>query len=806
MAAAIIAARLHNQGPKESSKIAPDLMAAVNEREAEDAKHERQVLVTKASLRRINSGLRMTEEEAGQVVQKIWRGFISRARKNQLNHTSRLHLGYELHVLQQRKTRKGLFLGFVQHIFYMILLVTVFFLQHGRTVNNRYVLVETLKSYVSGLKTPSGVEFGSIGSIGDVWDWTENAFFEEFAVPDTSGRVFIRTYNQVIGSVGFTTTRVDSDSCEYRHLAWSRHMLQSRRSLLYASEFETNSSLALPSGASKCYGPTGANEPTLMSAPYGPLHDGSKWKSSSNRVGDIVYSVPLGKDPVYARRKLIELREDEFLSKETRTAQLKMAVYNNALPSLCFLSITFKVSPTGKFKSDLTIEGMNVQEYMHSDWWVQVVLEIFLLLWTLNHLFGEGRELVGLCREAGTCSGLGKYFSNAWNILDLLQCLGFIFVTCLWVFLVMDDSRNISLDTAVFVDLEDTAQLFSLYNLMFNLVILITLFAILQYTALDDRMALLTRSVFESLGDLTPFMLIFTMFVVTFGLVGHLLYGPVLVEWSTVGLAMITAIDLMMGNYVFGQLISAIGDEDVVSLLVASVFFYIYFFLMMLVVLNIVIAILMDGYASVKENQSSTIENQIKFNVEANGNVAMLAFIDQKNAVLKLWHGLSRKSHEITHTKAALTHDPWSDERWIRDLQKVVQFRKMREQTANTLRSGTLVAELKSLPSTAEHEHVSWQVMNMFQNREWQTPNNLDDPFTEPQVEGMVTQLVDYMHEQATRNRKLMQLVTEIRSEIRSVGAKRTAPPDQRAAEHPVSREGVRPSVVSDDVNKLTDS
>ena len=156
----------------------------------------------------------LTKVSAAIVAQKWWRGCVSRARKDQLNFEARLHLGYELHVLELRKRRKGLFIGFLQHMAYMALLITVFFLQHGNTVNNRYVLVETLKNYVGGLKTPSGVKFDSIGSVADVWDWTENAFFEEFA--GTSGRVYVRTYNQVIGSVGLTTTRVSDDSCTYR--------------------------------------------------------------------------------------------------------------------------------------------------------------------------------------------------------------------------------------------------------------------------------------------------------------------------------------------------------------------------------------------------------------------------------------------------------------------------------------------------------------------------------------------------------------------------------------------------------------
>ena len=63
--------------------------------------------------------LEMSLEEAALLTQKVWRGFANRARKDQLNLNAKLHLGYELHVLELRKKRKGLFIGFLQHMAYM---------------------------------------------------------------------------------------------------------------------------------------------------------------------------------------------------------------------------------------------------------------------------------------------------------------------------------------------------------------------------------------------------------------------------------------------------------------------------------------------------------------------------------------------------------------------------------------------------------------------------------------------------------------------------------------------------------------
>ena len=96
-----------------------------------------------------------------------------------------------------------------------------------------------------------------------------------------------------------------------------------------------------------------------------------------------------------------------------------------------------------------------------------------------------------------------------------------------------------------------------------------------------------------------------------FAAIGHLLYGGVLLEWSTYGYAIMTAFDLIMGNYIFAQLETGLDPADAGGIFVAVFYFYLYFLLMMLVVMNIVISILMDGYNSVKERITSTVEEQV---------------------------------------------------------------------------------------------------------------------------------------------------------------------------------------------------
>ena len=115
--------------------------------------------------------------------------------------------------------------------------------------------------------------------------------------------------------------------------------------------------------------------------------------------------------------------------------------------------------------------------------------------------------------------------------------------------LVFDSSRDVDLDTTEFINLEPQAQAFRMYNLLYNVVILGALFSMLQYTGLDDKMAMLTNTISRSLADLLPFMIIFLMFVFIFAVIGMNLYGPVLEEFSHLGKALVTSVDLIVGNY-----------------------------------------------------------------------------------------------------------------------------------------------------------------------------------------------------------------------------------------------------------------
>ena len=517
--------------------------------------------------------LDMSEERASAIIIAGWVGY--RTRNMVLNMSKNLHFGYELQIFEERKRKRGLVFGLVYHVIFMCLMFGAFHMQHGSSVSDRFQLVESIKSEISGIATPvvdfgnsGGVTFDSVSNLDEIWDWSD-------ALIGTLGgqsRVYMRTYNQIVGSMRIESTRVSNASCPYKSSAWNTYISGELRTRLSESEARHP----------ECYGHSSVG---ALVTPYGPPHDPSKWLADDLGAG-FTYKVDLGKDPRYAGYKLQEMRRDGFLSKSTRRVAISMAVYNNALPMICLVKLVFEMSPTGVLTSMYEIEAMNPMPYTSEMFWLQATFELLVMIFALLHVFGEILEVRHLMRKLGRSKGLYDYFSTFWNAMDWMEFALLAVFYVFWFKLLVDISRDVDLDTQDYVNLEEVASDFKVYNLLFNTILLLSLFSMLRFTELDHRMALLTRSISESLSDLGPFMILFSLFLCIFATIGYLLYGSLLYEWATWFQSIITAIDIIMGNYQYVALQTAVPENSLLDIIVSVVYFYVYFFLMMLITLN----------------------------------------------------------------------------------------------------------------------------------------------------------------------------------------------------------------------------
>ena len=712
-----------------------------------------------------------TRMGAAVVVQRHWRGWKSR--KESLHTAKRVNISYEIRIRELRNEKLALGNGFVNNFLLLLLLIAVFSLQHGRTVGTRFELVRALKNQMGSIKTDDGHTFDTVSSVDEIWSWTTKFFSTTSA--ETSGhkrsrttRTFICTYNQVVGSVRFATTRVGSrESCAYKNSSWTQYILGQRRKKLKDSDLE------------QCYGSI------LSESDYGPWYDPGLYVFSPSTTS---HYIDMPRDPIWAALSFEEMQKTEFLSMNTRSFSIAFTVYNNALPMLCYVRLVFEVTATGAYDSRYEIEAINVLEYLQSDFWLQVLLENILLLQTFVHARAQVHKVKNVIRgarrhSASVLTALRRHVLQFSVMLDLARTASYISHYAHWYMLVVDKSRDIDLETEDFVELDRIAKISHQYNTQFNVILIISLLHLLEYVGLDDRMALLTRSVASSVSDLIPFMILFVIFVCIFACIGHLLYGPVLVEWSTVSNSLRTSIDIMIGNYMFEQLQDGIPDDKPGDNLVAAIFFYIYFFLMMLITLNIIIAILMDGYASVKELDNSLVQKHVRYNVGGLTTTINIILIQplKRTPTYKRLFGIVH--HEV---------DPWTNEEWIHYLKDVQRLREEEGHRSPILSVGLLMAVLRRVMTkhsmSARHsnsgqakkdlEVLADQIKLAFHNRDWYPPSDLNFPFKEPTEQSRLAHVEKTVVSMEERQRYMLYLVDQLADPGRSPGTPPAVPPE----------------------------
>lgn len=260
------------------------------------------------------------------LIQNAWRGYATRQRVPVKLHET-IHLGYELFVMKKRLHRRSMLVGFFQHLAYMIILMMVIGLQSAFNVSSRFELEHTVDDMIKSIKTPSGLTFEGVGDIGDAWLWVRDGLFAQVSAKDPNGLFFLRTYNQLVGSIRIETMRVSDASCPYRDEMAARGIASRVRN-------ETGG----------CYGAlSGAGDSTA----FGPEYDASRYASQS-MMGENRFIVDLGRDPKFAAIRLNELITSDFLSKNTRELKMSLLLYNNAFPMFCATSITVELLRTGE--------------------------------------------------------------------------------------------------------------------------------------------------------------------------------------------------------------------------------------------------------------------------------------------------------------------------------------------------------------------------------------------------------------------------------------------------------------------------
>lgn len=683
---------------------------------------------------------------AVRVIQRVFRGY--RARRHYGNHSERLNLVYELFLMRKRLMRRQLLVGLFRHCIHLLILCAVIWLQVGQAVKVRFDLEHTVSDHVQKLTTPGGLKHSELGNIDQAWEWMQDAFFASVQQQEVGAPVYIRTYNKLIGTVRISTTRISDRSCTWKYTA------------------QGSCCFRLMNEVDECYGD---DESFLLSEPYGPTHDPSRYTSVP---GTTQYTIDLGIDPDFARKRLQELRAGDFVSKQTRSLDVKLVVYNNALPMLTHMSLSTQVRPTGTVINKVSAVSIDVQPYMSDSWWIQIALEIFLCFITILSLRSQLQSFVSRFTRVKT------QVRKRWYA-DLVRSGSVLTLQLIWFAIVMDDSRDIDLDTTQYVELDNVTSLYVWYDVVSCVALLLSLLSTMQYFEISDKLAIISRSLGVVAIDLPAFMFVFGVIFFILSYIGFLLYGPSLEEFSTYFLAMTSLWDMMLGNYMYAQLEPAIVPDNMASFLAAVLFFYSSVFLLLFLLANMMIAIFMDGYNTVKEQgtRALTVRDQVN-----TGSLSEDVKRLSKAYRRRMWRKVLRflRCVHIPVEVPVIPFEPWPEEKWMRETTTILNRRKAAGLQSPVITVGTFIAELKELiknrccsQSWADvvlhigeeqplAEDIARQVRLRFIFRRFQKPESLERPFEAQASDVFMKRLSEKIDLQSASIREVLELCNDL--------------------------------------------
>jgi hypothetical protein len=228
----------------------------------------------------------------------------------------------------------------------------------------------------------------------------------------------------------------------------------------------------------------------------------------------------------------------------------------------------------------------------------------------------------------GPCSkAMYSYLSSGWNLIDWCN-LGLQFMTVfLWVAYAGDASllnpqlrydalqrmetrghmhgRSLELGVGfidayrMFEDMERLVMLMDLYLALTVYSVVLMVLRVIKVFDFHPRLGLVTRTLSKASADLYHFLAIFLFVLFSYGTIGHLTFGSTVREFSTFSGSITELLRLLLADLEVARSMVRTDREALVPFVTFYVWSYV--LLVSFLLLNVLLAILVDSYATVKD-------------------------------------------------------------------------------------------------------------------------------------------------------------------------------------------------------------
>merc|ERR1719184_349141 len=479
----------------------------------------------------------------------------------------------------------------VRYFFFLIIFTVM--CMCGRTFgdHNYWIATQFHNSIQGGTYSNSigqGNLFQDMTDIGDIY-----SFFDQIAMPllyvdqsyneemlNSTKFNFALGQNKLLGGVRLTLIRSVEVDCIFDGIPeeFSPCYSEYSPSNTNTSDYIVNDTYRLP------YYTASEAESHSFSAKY------MTYKGDGN-----VYDLP--PDPEEAKRQLREMWFGGLVDRDSRVLFFDFVTLNPNLNLHTVGRLCFELPTDGGVIAYSQIKTWRFWKYLGDRGRTLFAVEIIVTMMVVYYTWEELYEIY--------TQGFKNYRKSAWNAVDWAN-LFFFYLTIFWrVSVVLSDTPSMTgLET--YESYRNYVWSFSM-EAYFNMVNGILLyFKLFKFLNASRKMRLLFNLFYKTAADMFTFIIILCVFYLAYGLGGYLIFSSDVSDFRELQTALLALFRYTVTDMDY----EALRQSSVVA---ASIYYVSWTLLILLVLVNVIVAILSDGFEKVQEENKEAPDEKFTF-------------------------------------------------------------------------------------------------------------------------------------------------------------------------------------------------
>jgi len=201
--------------------------------------------------------------------------------------------------------------------------------------------------------------------------------------------------------------------------------------------------------------------------------------------------------------------------------------------------------------------------------------------------------------------GFKNYWKSTWNLVDWTNLL-FFYLTIFWrISVVLADNPSMT-NVDTYESYRSFVWSFSM-EAYFNMVNgLLLYFKVFKYLNASRKMRLLFNLFYKTAADMFTFIVILMVFYLAYGLGGYLIFSSDVSDFRQLHIALLNLFRYTVTDMDY----EALKQSSVVA---ASIYYVSWTLVILLVLVNVIVAILSDGFEKVQEENRAAPEERFIF-------------------------------------------------------------------------------------------------------------------------------------------------------------------------------------------------